>query len=283
MALRHARAAQKYATTTDSTGRAILVTIAMDIGHNDQPSYPSYRTIAERVGCHYNTVSSWVKQLAECGDLVVIKDGKRQKYSIPFINHDDELSQPEYDNDYDKDYHSDYHNDVTALSQRLDELSQQVEKLSQLVLNIVTAKSVTEEEVLEDTLEEEDYIYIAPDPEPIAELKTAIGIVTKTRPYGKNEKLYDEFAYELLGWEITPDKVRGFSGWWERNGHYAGKPALESMMNEWLNYAAGVEVKQPSPNGHLNGRTETGAEKYARIFGSGDQQIPDDLKDIIKR
>jgi len=152
MALKHARAVQQHAITTDSLGRFILHTIALDIGHNDQDAYPSYRTIAERVGCHYNSVSSWVKRLEECGDLTIKKEGKRQFYNIPFITADEQLSQPDYDNSYDNNCHNDYDNVMEIVTA----LSQQVEKLSQQVAEIVTSWGVTEEEVIEDIREEEE-------------------------------------------------------------------------------------------------------------------------------
>ena len=271
MALKHVRAVQSQAITTEPMGRAILTTIAIDIGHRGQPSFPSYRTIADRVGCHYNTVSSWVKQLEESGDLVITKDGKRQKYSIPFVIEDEELSQPDYDSSYDKHCDSDYDNlkeIVTTLSQRVELLSQRVELLSQSTPNIVTTQTMTEEEVfIEDYRSKED-IYISPDPEPLADIKTEIGIVVKTRPFGKAEEVYDKFAHALFDSGITREQVKGFSSWWERNRHYPGKPALKSMIDEWSNYIDGIETKpKQSPNGHNNGHVETAAQKVARILG----------------
>ena len=42
----------------------------------------------------------------------------------------------------------------------------------------------------------------------------------------------------LFGHDATPELVAGFPAWWQRNGHYQGLPAVKSVLNSWLNYAA---------------------------------------------
>lgn len=88
-------------------------------------------------------------------------------------------------------------------------------------------------------------IYTDPDRESIAELKTALSEVTKT-PQMFHENDYDKAAHNLEAWKASPEAVRGFSSWWKTNGHYAGKPALKSLLNEWPNYcdSDAVEVRK---------------------------------------
>ena len=156
MAITHVRAAQEYATTDDPVGRAVLFAICQDIGHDNSAAYPSYRTIAKRTGYHYNTVSSWVSKLVDCGDLTMEKKGKRQYYNIPFVAEPETLSHPGYDKQCDNGCDKRYDNLVVMIKQ----LSQQIEILSQHTAsivttnrNIVTPLDVTEEE---DKREEED-------------------------------------------------------------------------------------------------------------------------------
>lgn len=47
------------------------------------------------------------------------------------------------------------------------------------------------------------------------------------------------------------DKIDGFSGWWEKNGYYAGRPALKSFVGEFQNYLDGVVIKQKQQDGKV--------------------------------
>lgn len=83
MAIRHVRAAQRYAQTTEPAGRAILAAIMQDVGWQGQPARPTRETLAERTGYHPNSVGSWVKRLAAAGDLVLIEVGRHYEYQPP--------------------------------------------------------------------------------------------------------------------------------------------------------------------------------------------------------
>ena len=145
MAFRHIRAAQKQ-TVADNIAKQILVEIASYIGNDDQPAYPSYRTLAESTEVHYNTVASKVSYLEERGFLIVTKDGRKNKYTLGFdcdnddggLSHTDydngggnggQLSQPECDNVTIDNELS--HQIITALSQLNERLSQIEARLSQ--------------------------------------------------------------------------------------------------------------------------------------------------------
>lgn len=148
MALRHVRAVQEQASTRDSVGLMILTVIATDIGYNGEPAYTSMRRIADRGGCHYNTVHSWIPKLIESGDLVAERRGRSNYYTLGFdCDNGPELSQkgensvtiensivtPQgYDNQ-----HVTKDEFVTALSQLEGRI---VTALSQLGVGIVTAQ-----------------------------------------------------------------------------------------------------------------------------------------------
>jgi hypothetical protein len=91
-------------------------------------------------------------------------------------------------------------------------------------------------------------IYIAPDPDEIAEIKTAVSLVVKTPLWDETKEQYDSAAWALYGWEANPEQISGFSEWWSKNGNYEGLPALKSLVNEWRNYIT------PSKTQETNGK-----------------------------
>jgi hypothetical protein len=92
-----------------------------------------------------------------------------------------------------------------------------------------------------------EYIYEHPDPEPIAEIKLALVKTCKTVLTPETADDYDKAAYEVFGWEGTPEQVMGFGEWWKANGYYDGLPALKSFRDEYRNYLQGIVIHS---NGH---------------------------------
>ncbi len=82
-------------------------------------------------------------------------------------------------------------------------------------------------------------------PEPIHQLITALADISKTPHWVKTEGDYTDAAYCLAGMNVTPADLPGFSGWWNANGFYAGKPALKTILDEWKSYTGGVK-RQPA-------------------------------------
>lgn len=76
--------------------------------------------------------------------------------------------------------------------------------------------------------------------------------VKETFALGLTADNFENAADGLLTKGIRPDQVRGFCDWWKDNGHYRGKPALKSLVQEIDNFTAGVKH---STNGHYNGPT----------------------------
>ena len=107
-------------------------------------------------------------------------------------------------------------------------------------------------------------IYIHPDPEPIAAIKTALSKTTKTPLWAENEESYDKAAYMIFGWECSGDDVEAFGKWWQiaPNGHYPGKPALKSLVTEFPNFLAQRKTKQ---NGHTPIPDDGLAELMAKL------------------
>lgn len=84
------------------------------------------------------------------------------------------------------------------------------------------------------------------------ELLTAVASVVKeTYAPGFNDERFDSVVDALFRDGVEPDKVDGFSDWWQENGYYNGQPALKSFVGEWGNYSAGLQPRA-SPNGHGN-------------------------------
>lgn len=96
--------------------------------------------------------------------------------------------------------------------------------------------------------EPKENIYIPPDTDEIAELKTAVSCVAREPLWEKTAERYDQFAHILFDWGQTPEDVKGFAKWWAINKplDYSGKPALTSVINRYQDYMAGVVV-------HTNG------------------------------
>lgn len=83
-------------------------------------------------------------------------------------------------------------------------------------------------------------------PEPVAELVAVLGQNCKPLLTFMTEEEYNDAAYTLHAQGATPDDVRRFRAWWEKNGYYAGAPALKSLLGEWVNFQAGVQKKSES-------------------------------------
>ena len=83
MAEQHARAVQqKRRQFTDFTSYEILLALALDMGRDGRPAKTGYRNLAERCGCHYNTVQTHIKRLEDDGWLRIEKEGKYHFYTV---------------------------------------------------------------------------------------------------------------------------------------------------------------------------------------------------------
>lgn len=169
MALIHVRAVQERTKLTDPIARSIIQVIATDIGFDGSPAFTSYRRIAERAGCHYNTVADRVQALMDSGDLVVTREGKRNYYQLPYEVAGTDSGCHTNTGDNSRGIVTHY---VTReeLSQQLShmarELSQQLShelaQLSHGLSQIVTPMGVTEEEE-----KEEVRVFPPPPPTPV--------------------------------------------------------------------------------------------------------------------
>lgn len=70
-------------------------------------------------------------------------------------------------------------------------------------------------------------------------------VVKEPYGFGINEERFESAASVVMDWGAI-DSIDGFSKWWEKNGHYEGKPALKSFLNEFQNYLSGVTYKNES-------------------------------------
>lgn len=195
----------------------------------------SFQTIADDLNVSRKTIINHIKILANDGlveDLTPDADRKPHKYLVK------EIPQTRESNTLD--------DKVTRES-----LTPGGESNSLALGNLIpqTRESLTPKDT--DTLRNKEYIYMHPLPDEVQELITAITQTVKTGYAPKTEDDFEATAVMLLGWEVTPEKVLGFSEWWRENGYYPGRPALKSMMNEFRNYLDGVSMSE-------NGRSQNG-------------------------
>lgn len=78
-------------------------------------------------------------------------------------------------------------------------------------------------------------------PDAVHGIITALTAVSKTPYWVQTENDYHDAAHTLHNLGATPEQVQGFGQWWKDCGHYIGKPALKSIMADWVNYADGVK------------------------------------------
>lgn len=242
MATRHVRAVQKRnGDYEDRTDFMIMQVIATDIGYNDEPCNTSYRTIADRTGVHYNTVSDHIKKLIAQGHLIGKRKGKYIYYSLPFhCDNQKTLSQRQSGRGDNVDY-----DNLVTLSQFEERLSQFEQAIVTKLENIITMHQTgTVTKVSKD----KESIYIDKDAQEYPSLetefqrmdiRTAILTQVKETMYFDNEDRFNSCADSLIEMGATPEEVKGFGAWWKDNGQYKGKPALKSFMQNYKSYRDG--------------------------------------------
>lgn len=78
----------------------------------------------------------------------------------------------------------------------------------------------------------------------ISEYITELSQVAKeTYASGFNEEKYESAAYTLIGWDVPPSDVAGFSEYWSRHGWHNGKPALKNILDHWHDYKDGRDLR----------------------------------------
>lgn len=131
----------------------------------------------------------------------------------------------------------------------------------------------------ERKLKKEEDIYIAPLPEPVALMISAIAQISGvTYADHLNGKQFEDTAYALIGNDISPDDLPLFAAWWSTNGHYSGKPAIKSILTKikaakdsgWVNLPA---ASSNGANGHGGERQLSNAEKGAIEYAQMRQQF----------
>lgn len=240
MAEQHVRALQKRRSEFEDSDFQLLLVIATDMGRNDEPARTSQRTIADRAGCHHNTVSGRIKNLAGRGVVGVIKHGRQYFHTVPIIITDchkpsqDNHNPPEVDSDNQDNRHNssqfvtvtDYHNFKAEVCDNLKKLSDKIdaltEQLSQLSSQIVTIHQRVI--VIEDKIE-----VIQNTPQP---------------PQGENERQHETNGNNRKRKQplliIIPEMldVPEFRAEWEKWRIYRGKKIKDSTYQEQLDKLA---------------------------------------------
>lgn len=172
MAEQHVRALQKRRSEFEDADFQLLLVIATDMGRKHDPARTSQRAIADRAGCHYNTVGGRIRKLETRGVVEVIKHGRQYFHSLPIIITDchpssqpqDNHNPPEVESDNQANGDSDalntivtdYHNFKAEVCDNLKTMTAAIEaltlQLSQLSSQIVTIHQRVN--VMEDKIEE---------------------------------------------------------------------------------------------------------------------------------
>jgi DNA-binding transcriptional ArsR family regulator len=257
MALIHYRAAQLI-PVKDKDAKHLLTTIAMDVGVNGEPSFPSYRTLSERTGIHHNTVGKKLDMLAGAGLIAIKRQGKRQFYTMlfgcdtiakPFTDYDnsEQLSQPPRDNTL-----SQSDEQLSQLQKRLSQFEQQLSQfeatLSQPprdLSSIEEVEAVKKEAVKLPPLSEPQaphqsaYAAQFETLEPsVKDMATALRLAT----LNNNQARLNELARELVDMAVTPELITelftGTGSYWLTAGTGSwsggGRPNLGNIKGEIL-------------------------------------------------
>lgn len=146
MAARHVRAVQKRRREfTDRLDYELLCIIATDIGRDDSPARTSYRGMAERAGCHYNTVGPHIKSLEDDKWIIIEQRGKYHHYHLNVdCDNPSEIVTTDYDNP----------ETLSQFDQRLSQIEETLSQLTHIIVTIAQRAGVTE--VSEDSEVSED-------------------------------------------------------------------------------------------------------------------------------
>lgn len=262
MAEQHARAVQNHSKITDRLTRNILEIIALDIGRDDRPAKTSNKVIAARARTSVNTARDRIEDILKSKELVRIIEGKYSFYNLnrEYIPYDSVAEEAHEDDGLTETIATT--EDLRLMEERLCQSYQSgLERLYQSYQSIISIVSTDQRRGdTEDNTGKYNniYMYKSEDrslplkkqyPEQVNRYITALRAATKTPFKDSTEGEFVDAAYELIGWNSTPEQVNGFGSWWEINGHYPGTPALSSLRQEYRDYLRGV-IKRQSSNGN---------------------------------
>lgn len=226
--------AYKAVWSTDCTGGIKLTLLAIAEFASKKNGYTceaSIETLAEMVGTSDRQIKRNLKALEDGGYITILRQVGRGNTNVCDISH---LLKGDTQDTFSDDKKV---SPMSPLNQ--EKVTSEAEKVTSKAIKGVT-------DVTQTIYNPKNHIYIEPDPEPIAKIKTALSKVSKTPNWNKTADDYDEAAYLIAGYDATPDDVATFGKWWETNGHYSGKPALKSVLQEFPNFMRAVRA---SPNG----------------------------------
>lgn len=250
MAEQHARAVQqKRRQFTDFTSYEILLALALDMGRDGRPAKTGYRNLADRCGCHYNTVQTHIKRLEDDGWLRVEKEGKYHHYTV-LVPADCAPEPSPVETEV-------CDNRIVTMEQRLSQLEN---KLSQLLSHIVIAnQSSNVTEVKEDKEDKKGAGEIVTSDDDYGRLKAAVSQATR-----KGITLLDDSDLKsidaLFRAGHTAEQVRRFYGngrkrlgWWHEH-YWKGQKGQFPKIGEILEtIGEAVAFEEIPPVGKSNG------------------------------
>lgn len=227
-------------------------------GELDEGGYlPTVPDMAWRLRADEATVTRDLGQLAMCEMTELKDDNGRERW---YITHFSERQK------------------ASPAAERMREMRKRKrkepkEKENRPDTDIDTYRAVTPVTNRNSTVTKKEHIYISPDPEPIAAIKTALATTTKTPLWASTEEEYDQAAYLILGHDCNEDDVKAFGEWWKTNSYYdkPGKPYLKSLVGSFPDFLE-------SRNGHKNGAAQPIHDPQ---FEAMLKEL--EVKDVIKR
>lgn len=206
---------------------------------NDWKCFPSIETLAQMVGVTDRQMKRNLMQLEGAGELIIDRKTGRGNSNVYDLS-------PMIKGDI-YDIKGDTHDTICEE----EKVTSEAEKVTPVTIKGDMDVTPTNKN------QKERYIY---DPllEAIQPIRTALnGIIKReTDKPGFDADKFIDASEVLYGRDATPDQVTAFGGWWKSNGWHDDTPVLKNVINNWADFLAGKNLKNPSSNGnghHLNG------------------------------
>lgn len=290
-------AVQDHSAINDTTGLCVFLAIARFanadgvVGAGGRATSPSAERVASAAHVSRRTVFNWVPKLEASGELTVERMGSgrgqwnRYTINLPMTangaSNGESIDAPKENIGASNGANNGESIDAPIASNgankgepidapiTLQDLAVMVHELKVLVNETVHIGESVGAPDTKDTDQDTDQekkknIYIPPAAQ---RLITALARISKTPYWAKTEEAYLDAAHCLIGYEATPEQVAAFGQWWLENGFYPGKPALKSILDDWINCRDGVAVGPVARQGGAKNTKSTAADSYAQVFG----------------
>lgn len=105
-----------------------------------------------------------------------------------------------------------------------------------------------------------------------AMLAAVSSVVKTTYAEHVNGQQFDDVVYTFIGYDYTPEQVKGFAEWWTANGWHQGPPALKTLLNDFKQYLQDTHARPDGPIPRIRRALEE--------HGANLEQWPADLQEL---